>query len=78
MVQGVGCKVGLFDPFLVELGHEGVGRVDRPQVPLFQRYLGEEKTPGDTHIGLLRGVGVPLRLEFVVVFQGRQHGFGKS
>ena len=78
MVQGVGCKVTRFDPFLVEFGHEGVGRVDRPQVPLFQRYFGEEETPGDADIRLLGGMRIPLRLELVVVLQGRLYGFGKG
>ena len=74
MVEGIGCKVGKFDPFLIELGHEGIGGAGRPHISLLQGYPGEQRAAGDADLRPLGGMCISLRLELMVVFQGHPYG----
>ena len=72
MVQTLGCKVGGLDPFLIELGHEDIGRPAGPQALFFEGDFGKEGAAGDADLRPFGQMGVSLTLQLMVVRAGGQ------
>jgi hypothetical protein len=76
-VETVDGEVLLCEATLVELGHEGVGRIVGPQETLLEEDPGQQVAAGNPHVVLPGGERVLGGTDLVVVLQGEFDSVGE-